>query len=63
LQDVAYGTGEMLGWLIEREITPRMPVWDKKRGRSERKVQRSDDIFPFINPHMVVIHQARPLGA
>jgi len=27
--DVAYGTGEMLGWLVERGITPHIPVWDK----------------------------------
>ncbi len=27
--DVAYGTGEMLGWLIERGIDPHIPVWDK----------------------------------
>ena len=27
--DVAYGTGEMLGWLVERGIDPHIPVWDK----------------------------------
>ena len=27
--DVAYGTGEMLGWLVERDIDPHIPVWDK----------------------------------
>ena len=31
--DVAYGTGEMLGWLVDRDIDPHIPVWDK----SERK--------------------------
>ena len=31
--DVAYGTGEMLGWLVGRGIDPHIPVWDK----SERK--------------------------
>ena len=30
--DVAYGTGEMLDWLVERGIDPHIPVWD----RSER---------------------------
>ena len=31
--DVAYGTAEMLGWLVERGIDPHIPVWDKgKRG-------------------------------
>ena len=27
--DVAYGTGGMLGWLVERDIDPHIPVWDK----------------------------------
>jgi hypothetical protein len=35
--DVAYGTGKMLGWLIERGIEPHIPVWDKSR--------RTDDTF------------------
>ena len=35
--DVAYGTGEMLGWLVEREIEPHIPVWDKS--------SRDDGIF------------------
>ncbi len=30
--DVAYGTGEMLGWLVDHKIDPHIPVWD----RSER---------------------------
>ncbi len=35
--DAAYGTGELLGWLVKRKIDPHIPVWDK----SERK----DGIF------------------
>ena len=27
--DVAYGTGEMLGWLRKRDIDPHIPVWDR----------------------------------
>ena len=27
--DVAYGTGEMLDWLIDHDIDPHIPVWDK----------------------------------
>jgi transposase len=27
--DVAYGTGEMLGWLVDQDIDPHIPVWDK----------------------------------
>ena len=33
--DVAYGTGKMLGWLVERGIDPHIPVWDKSKGRIE----------------------------
>ena len=27
--DTAYGTGKLLGWLVEAGITPHMPVWEK----------------------------------
>jgi IS5 family transposase len=36
--DVAYGTGEMLGWLVERNIDPHIPVWERSR--------RTDETFP-----------------
>jgi len=36
--DVAYGTGAMLGWLVERNIDPHIPVWDRSR--------RADETFP-----------------
>lgn len=39
--DVAYGTGEMLGWLGEREIDPHIPVWDKAR-RDDGILSRED---------------------
>ncbi len=29
--DVAYGTGEMLGWLVGRDIDPHIPVWDQSK--------------------------------
>ena len=29
--DVAYGTGEMLGWLVDHDIDPHIPVWDRDR--------------------------------
>ena len=35
--DVAYGTGEMLGWLVAQEIDPHIPVWDRSA--------RENDIF------------------
>ncbi len=33
--DVAYGTGERLGWLVARNIDPHVPVWD-----SNPKIER-----------------------
>ena len=40
--DVAYGTGEMLGWLVERDIDPHIPVWDQTRVAAQGKFVRSD---------------------
>ena len=39
--DVAYGTGEMLGWLVGSGINPHIPVWDKSR-RTDDTFARSD---------------------
>jgi hypothetical protein len=39
--DVAYGTGEMLGWLVERGIAPHIPVWDKGK-RDDGTFSRQD---------------------
>jgi len=40
--DVAYGTGKMLGWLANRNITPHIPVWDQSRVAAEGKFVRAD---------------------
>lgn len=33
--DMAYGTGEMLNWMVkEQNIEPHVPVWDKATGKS-----------------------------
>jgi transposase len=40
--DVAYGTGEMLGWLVERNIDPHIPVWDQSVVAPEGKFTRVD---------------------
>ena len=37
----AYGSGPMLGWLVAREINPRIPVLDKV-GRTEGTWSRTD---------------------
>ncbi len=39
--DVAYGTGEMLGWLVDRDIDPHIPVWDKS-DRDDGTFSRAD---------------------
>ena len=40
--DVAYGTGEMLGWLVEHDITPHIPVWDRSEVAAAGKFARAD---------------------
>jgi hypothetical protein len=42
--DVAYGTGEMLGWLVDRKIDPHIPVWDKSE-RDDGTFSRSDFLY------------------
>ena len=42
--DVAYGTGEMLGWLVERGIDPHIPVWDKSK-RDDGTFSRDDFVY------------------
>ncbi len=39
--DVAYGTGEMLDWLVKRGIDPHIPVWDKGK-RDDGTFSRKD---------------------
>ena len=39
--DIAYGTGEMLGWLVDHDIEPHIPVWDKGR-RDDGTLSRMD---------------------
>jgi len=40
--DVAYGTGEMLGWLVKRDIDPHVPVWDRTQVAADGKFIRAD---------------------
>ena len=42
--DVAYGTGKMLGWLVDRGIAPHVPVWDKGK-RDDGSLSRDDFTF------------------
>jgi hypothetical protein len=40
--DVAYGTGEMLGWLVDNSTDPHIPVWDQSKVAPEGKLTRAD---------------------
>src|SRR4249919_2678041 len=39
--DTAYGTGKLLAWLFERDITPYIPVWDR--------YQRTNGMFSHLD--------------
>ena len=41
IADTAYGTGPLLGWLVDRKIAPHVPVFDKA-GRSDDTWSRAD---------------------
>ena len=49
--DTAYGTGRFLDWLVEREIAPHIPVWDKSKrddgtlSRGEFAYDKEDDSY------------------
>jgi transposase len=42
--DTAYGTARLLKWLVDRGITPHIPVWDKS-ARIDGMFSRADFIF------------------
>ena len=41
IADMAYGTAPLMGWLVDREIAPHIPVFDKS-GRSDGTWTRAD---------------------
>ncbi len=43
--DVAYGTGALLGSLVERDIDPHIPVWDQSEIAAAGKFTRTDFRF------------------
>ena len=43
--DVAYGTGEMLGWLVGRDIDPHIPVWDQSKVAPDGRFTRADFVY------------------
>jgi transposase len=50
--DVAYGTGKMLGWLVDHDIDPHIPVWD--RTQSDDGTFSRDD-FSYDNERDIYI--------
>src|SRR5215831_17470126 len=42
--DTVYGTVSLLKWLVDRQITPHIPVWDKS-ARSDGTFSRADFVF------------------
>jgi transposase len=42
--DTAYGTGRLLRWLVDRKITPHIPVWDKS-ARPDGMFSKADFVF------------------
>lgn len=46
--DVAYGTGELLGWLVKRDIDPHIPVWDKSK-RDDGTLSREEFIYDSVD--------------
>ncbi|HZL95339.1 MAG TPA: IS1182 family transposase [Vicinamibacterales bacterium] len=53
IADTAYGTGPMLGWLVEqKEIEPHVPVWDKSE-RHDGTLSRADFTFDTGRDHYV----------
>jgi transposase len=42
--DTVYGVARLLKWLMDRKITPHVPVWDKS-SRADGKFSRADFVF------------------
>jgi transposase len=42
--DTVYGVARLLKWLVDRKISPHVPVWDKS-GRTDGKFSRADFVF------------------
>jgi hypothetical protein len=42
--DTAYGTGRLLKWLVDRGVTPHVPVWDRS-ARVDGKFSKADFTF------------------
>ena len=57
--DTAYGAVRLLKWLVDRKITPHIPVWDKS-ARHDGTFSRADFVFDARAQHL---HLPRRRGA
>jgi transposase len=48
--DTVYGVARLLKWLMDRKITPHVPVWDKS-ARTDGKFSRADFVFDRERMH------------
>jgi IS5 family transposase len=58
--DTVYGVVRLLKWLVDRQITPHIPVWDKS-ARSDGTFSRADFVFDrsrniYICPNGKLLH-------
>ena len=58
--DTVYGAVRLLKWLVDRQITPHIPVWDKS-ARSDGTLSRADFVFErsrniYICPNGKLLH-------
>jgi len=51
--DVAYGTGEMLGWLVDHDIEPHIPVWEQSKVGAQGKFSRADFVYDAENDRYI----------
>ena len=62
--DTVYGAVRLLKWLVDRQITPHIPVWDKS-ARTDGTFSRADFVFDrsrnvYICPDGKLLHTQEP---
>jgi len=60
IADTAYGTGKLLAWLLGKDITPHIPVWERNE-RTDGMFSRAD--FPYdAERDLYICPNGRPLA-
>ena len=60
IADTAYGTGKLLAWLLGKDITPHIPVWERNE-RTDGMFSRAD--FPYdAGRDLYICPNGRPLA-